>query len=284
MSKRYLFIAACALVLIGLIGVVVAATPSPTPTSVTQYHYLTRWGCLGTGDGQFEIPGDIVVDDAGNIFVAEGTVIYEDGPHGNKRIQKFALGRDLHHEVGDRGGDMPGRRPCGDPLPHRGREDQALHLERHSHLDVGPVRDRSRPGPHRGGRRRDRLRALVRHGQRAQDRCKRYPHQDMDDARGVFQSRGYRSRQGRDRLRGRHGVRDPEVHTGGRLYHDNRVVLPVPHHLRRRRRLLAGPQARRLEVHVVGRPHHGAPRRGPGPECRRTGGRRRRERLRDTVR
>jgi hypothetical protein len=51
MSKRYLFIAACALALIALIGVVVAATPSPTPASETQYHYLTRWGCLGTGEG-----------------------------------------------------------------------------------------------------------------------------------------------------------------------------------------------------------------------------------------
>ncbi len=89
MSKQYLFIAACALALIGLIGVAGAATPTPTPTSVTQYHYLTRWGCEGTGDGQFDCASDIAVDGAGNIYVAESTEIWEDGTRGNKRIQKF---------------------------------------------------------------------------------------------------------------------------------------------------------------------------------------------------
>ena len=104
MSKKYLFIAACALALIGLIGVAVAATPTPTPTSVTQYHYLTRWGCEGTGDGQFDCASDIAVDGAGNIYVAECTMMWEDGPRGNKRIQKFTSDGTFITKWGTEGG------------------------------------------------------------------------------------------------------------------------------------------------------------------------------------
>ena len=38
------------------------------------------WGTYGTGDGQFNHPGGIVVDASGNVYVADGW---------NKRIQKF---------------------------------------------------------------------------------------------------------------------------------------------------------------------------------------------------
>ncbi len=42
--------------------------------------FLLKWGTNGTADGQFSTPRGITVDDAGNVYVAEG--------NGN-RIQKF---------------------------------------------------------------------------------------------------------------------------------------------------------------------------------------------------
>src|SRR6478735_7722405 len=46
-----------------------------------QYKFITKWGLLGTGNGQFQNVGHIAVDPkTGNIFV---------GDQGNERIQKF---------------------------------------------------------------------------------------------------------------------------------------------------------------------------------------------------
>src|ERR1051326_9374813 len=46
-----------------------------------QYKFLSKWGLLGTGNGQFQNVGHITVDSkTGNIFV---------GDQGNERIQKF---------------------------------------------------------------------------------------------------------------------------------------------------------------------------------------------------
>src|SRR6478752_4195364 len=46
-----------------------------------QYKFITKWGSLGTGNGQFQNVGHIVADSkTGNIFVVD---------QGNKRIQKF---------------------------------------------------------------------------------------------------------------------------------------------------------------------------------------------------
>ena len=46
-----------------------------------QYKFITKWGSLGTGNGQFQNVGHIVADSkTGNIFV---------GDQGNERIQKF---------------------------------------------------------------------------------------------------------------------------------------------------------------------------------------------------
>ena len=43
-------------------------------------NFLTKWGSLGSGDGQFNWPGRVMVDDSGNVYVAD---------RANHRIQKF---------------------------------------------------------------------------------------------------------------------------------------------------------------------------------------------------
>ena len=42
--------------------------------------FLTKWGSLGTGNGQFTAPQGIATDSSGNVYVADT---------GNNRIQKF---------------------------------------------------------------------------------------------------------------------------------------------------------------------------------------------------
>jgi NHL repeat-containing protein len=44
------------------------------------YAYVTQWGTNGTGNGQFDSPGGVATDAAGNVYVADT---------GNSRIQKF---------------------------------------------------------------------------------------------------------------------------------------------------------------------------------------------------
>ncbi|KAF5418120.1 MAG: hypothetical protein C5S38_00325 [Candidatus Methanophagaceae archaeon] len=44
-------------------------------------NFITKWGCKGSGEGEFESPCDIAVDNSGNVFVADSF---------NMRIQKFA--------------------------------------------------------------------------------------------------------------------------------------------------------------------------------------------------
>ena len=40
-------------------------------TAEETYRYVTQWGFFGTGNGQFNRPGNIAVDYAGNIYVSD---------------------------------------------------------------------------------------------------------------------------------------------------------------------------------------------------------------------
>src|SRR5439155_943447 len=42
--------------------------------------FVTKWGSMGSGDGQFNDPASVAVDGSGNVFVVD---------NGNSRIQKF---------------------------------------------------------------------------------------------------------------------------------------------------------------------------------------------------
>jgi len=53
--------------------------PSP-PRIVSRPSFVTSWGSPGSGDGQFNLPSDLVASRSGSVFVCDS---------GNKRIQKF---------------------------------------------------------------------------------------------------------------------------------------------------------------------------------------------------
>ena len=42
--------------------------------------FITKWGSLGSGDGQFNYPNGVAIDSSGNVYVADSD---------NHRIQKF---------------------------------------------------------------------------------------------------------------------------------------------------------------------------------------------------
>lgn len=46
-------------------------------------NFITKWGSMGSADGQFDSLGDIAVDSSGNVYVSDS------GISGNDRIQKF---------------------------------------------------------------------------------------------------------------------------------------------------------------------------------------------------
>ena len=62
------------LALLGTSAVHTASALAQTPT------YLTQWGALGTGNGQFDGPDDVATDASDNVYVADTF---------NYRIQKF---------------------------------------------------------------------------------------------------------------------------------------------------------------------------------------------------
>ena len=65
----------CALILLVFCACVPAVTAEET------YAFVTAWGSLGSGGGQFNYPSGIALDGAGNIYVTDS---------GNNRIVKMA--------------------------------------------------------------------------------------------------------------------------------------------------------------------------------------------------
>ncbi|NDD37489.1 MAG: hypothetical protein EB082_03600 [Verrucomicrobia bacterium] len=61
-------------------------------------YFLTQWGGLGSGPGQFDNPRGVAVDAAGNVFVADT---------GNHRIQKFDNNGNYLGSWGGFGADSP---------------------------------------------------------------------------------------------------------------------------------------------------------------------------------
>ena len=57
------------------------------------YGYVTQWGSIGTGNGQFFMPNGIAVDASGNVFVADS---------GNNRIQEFDSDGNYQSQFGGR--------------------------------------------------------------------------------------------------------------------------------------------------------------------------------------
>jgi DNA-binding beta-propeller fold protein YncE len=54
---------------------------APTALDANQYDFVTAWGAAGAGNGQFNQPIDLAVDDNGTVFVVD---------FANVRIQVFA--------------------------------------------------------------------------------------------------------------------------------------------------------------------------------------------------
>jgi streptogramin lyase len=66
---------------LGASGLAVAALSLLAPAAASaDLSLVTQWGTPGTGDGQFQIPNGVVVDAAGNVYVADGN---------GDRIEKF---------------------------------------------------------------------------------------------------------------------------------------------------------------------------------------------------
>src|SRR5208337_1559642 len=58
-----------------------AATATPNATAIMTAMFVTEWGSVGTGNGQFDFPQGVAVDSSGNVYVVD---------RGNSRIQKFS--------------------------------------------------------------------------------------------------------------------------------------------------------------------------------------------------
>jgi hypothetical protein len=74
----------------------VAVNQFLTVTEAETYEFLSKWGSSGTGDGQFDHPFGIAVDNSGNVYVAD--------TH-NYRIQKFTASGDFVGKWGSWGSD-----------------------------------------------------------------------------------------------------------------------------------------------------------------------------------
>ena len=61
-------------------SILVLLAVAPSAWAVEDYGFVTKWGSLGSADGQFNSPNGVAVDASGNVYVTD---------QGNNRIQKF---------------------------------------------------------------------------------------------------------------------------------------------------------------------------------------------------
>src|SRR5438094_4979731 len=71
-TRRGSFVLLLVLLAVLVTGSIAGATGTPT--------FLTKWGTLGSGDGQFNSPFSVAVDNSGNVYVVDS---------GNNRVEKF---------------------------------------------------------------------------------------------------------------------------------------------------------------------------------------------------
>src|SRR5262249_24854203 len=93
----------------------ISASTSTTNTTIVTVAYgtfLTRWGSLGSGDGQFFDPALMAVDRDGTVFVADTD---------NERIQKFTSAGSFLGKWGTPGNE-PGQFAAPQGSPWMGRE------------------------------------------------------------------------------------------------------------------------------------------------------------------
>src|SRR5438046_2987476 len=75
LAKRFFYVCA------GLLCLALALLATPGPAQAEGgYVYVSQWGSLGSGNGQFYYPAAVAMDVAGNVYVADGW---------NHRVQKF---------------------------------------------------------------------------------------------------------------------------------------------------------------------------------------------------
>ena len=77
----------------------IAACPSNQTKGISsdEYVFVTKWGCRGQGDGQFDALSDVETDSLGNVYVVDVL---------NNRIQKFDSNGDFITKWGSYGMEM----------------------------------------------------------------------------------------------------------------------------------------------------------------------------------
>ena len=94
-----------------ILAVVILTWLAHTSVFGQGYEFMTKWGTIGSGNGQFSSLLEVAIDSAGNVYVADTTSAT---PTINNRIQKFTSNGDYLTQWGTQGsGDGQFDRPLG---------------------------------------------------------------------------------------------------------------------------------------------------------------------------
>ena len=77
---------------------ILAHQPTPAIAADEAPLFVTKWGSPGSGNGQFESPSDIALDDSGHVYVTDNVL---------ERVQKFSSDGVYQMQFGD-SGSAPG--------------------------------------------------------------------------------------------------------------------------------------------------------------------------------